>query len=305
MGHFGDRLVEAVRTRGNSICVGLDPRWERLPAEIRRTYGNTSLKAVAAAYQDFLQRVIDLAAPLVPVVKLQMAFFECCGPAGLAAMQNVIRHARHAGSLVILDGKRNDVPSTADAYAAAAFTGATFGDRTYRIWDADAVTINPYLGEDAVDPFMQAARREGGGVFVLVRTSNPGAGRFQDLECDGRAVYLHVAEAVANWAAGNPGQYGLGDVGAVVGATHPQELRQLRERHQNVWFLIPGYGAQGAATEQAAAGFRSDGLGAIINSSRGIISCFDPEEKQWESQVVLAIRRMSQSLREATPMGRL
>jgi orotidine-5'-phosphate decarboxylase len=302
--HFADRLAEACRQRGNSVCVGLDPRWEQLPEEIRRRHAGGDLTAVAGAFEEFSLRVLDVVAPLVPVVKPQMAFFEACGPAGLTALQNVLRRARALGLLTILDGKRNDIASTAEAYADAAFAGVPHGGTRQPIWDADALTVNPYLGRDAVEPFLRSARRDGRGVFVLVRTSNPGAGRFQDLICEGRPLFHHVAEAVGIWARENPGRCGLGDVGAVVGATHPTELAAVRQLLPDVVFLIPGYGAQGGTAADTAAGFRPDGLGAIVNSSRGITACFRPAEVAWEAAVEAATRTTIRALADATPMGR-
>jgi orotidine-5'-phosphate decarboxylase len=167
------------------------------------------------------------------------------------------------------------------------------------------LTINPYLGRDAVEPFLKSARRAGRGVFVLVRTSNAGAGQFQDLVCDGRPLYRHVAEAVQSWTRENLGADGLGDVGAVVGATHPAELAELRGLLPDVWFLVPGYGAQGGTAADTAAAFRSDGLGAIINSSRGIIAAFDPADKNWESAVERATRDTVTALCQATAMSQL
>src|SRR5438132_5492666 len=188
MAHFADRLASACRAKGNSVCVGLDPRWESLPDEIRQRHGGESLGAVARAYEEFCGRVIDLVAPLVPVVKPQSAFFEACGPAGMVALQRILAKARQRGLVTILDGKRNDIASTAAAYADAAFAGIELAGRLHPVWDADALTVNSYLGHDAVEPFLQSSRRSGRGVFVLVRTRNPGAGQFQDLLCDGRAL---------------------------------------------------------------------------------------------------------------------
>jgi len=178
MAHFADRLASACRAKGNSVCVGLDPRWESLPDEIRQRHGGESLGAVARAYEEFCCRVIDVVAPLVPVVKPQSAFFEACGPAGMVALQRILAKARQRGLITILDGKRNDIASTASAYADAGLGGIKMADRFHPVWDADALTVNPYLGRDAVEPFLESARRSGRGVFVLVRTSNRGAGQF-------------------------------------------------------------------------------------------------------------------------------
>jgi orotidine-5'-phosphate decarboxylase len=290
MQHFADRLAAVVRARGNPVCVGLDPRWESLPEEIRQRHGGDTLAAVAAAYEEFCGRVLDVVAPLVPVVKPQAAFFEACGPAGMEVLQRLLGKARDLGLLTILDGKRNDIASTATAYADAAFAGTPVAGRVHAVWQADAITINPYLGRDAVEPFLASARRGGGGVFVLVRTSNPGAGQFQDLECAGKPLYQHVGEAVAGWCHENLGQCGLGDVGAVVGATFPSELAALRKLLPEVPFLVPGFGVQGGTASDVAAAFRPDGLGAVVNSSRGILFPFHPTERNWEARVEAAAR---------------
>jgi orotidine-5'-phosphate decarboxylase len=296
MTHFADRLASAICARGTALCVGLDPRWESLPVEIRQRHGDGTLDGVARAYEEFSRRIIDVVAPLVPVVKPQAAFFEACGPAGMEALQNIVGYARKSGLLTVLDGKRNDIAATASAYADAAFAGVTVNDRIFPVWDADAVTVNPYLGRDAVEPFLQSARRSGRGVFVLVRTSNPGARQFQDLHCDGKPVFMHVAEAVGSWTRENVGECGYGDVGAVVGATYPEELAGLRRLIPNVVFLIPGFGAQGGAAADIRPAFDSHGLGAVVNSSRGIIFSFEPAEVAWEACVETAARRAIASL---------
>lgn len=303
--HFADRLLNACRQKGNAVCAGIDPRWDLLPLEIRRRYNGGTLDAMASAFEEFSLRVLDIVAPLVPVVKPQSAFFEACGPAGMLAQQRVLAKAKTLGLITILDNKRNDIASTAAAYADAALAGTLVDGKRHPVWGADALTINPYLGRDAVEPFLAAARQCDGGVFVLVRTSNKGAKQFQDLLCDGKPVYQHVAEAVGAWSAEHLGACGFGDVGAVVGATHPTELARVREWIPNVLFLVPGYGAQGGSGADTAAGFRPDGAGAIINSSRGIMASFKPDEAMWEEAIKRATRATIEDLRDVTPMGRL
>jgi orotidine-5'-phosphate decarboxylase len=294
--HFADRLADAICTKGTSLCVGLDPRWESLPAAIRARHGCEALDAVAAAFEEFCGRVLDLVAPIAPVVKPQSAFFEVCGAAGVAALQRLLRRARDLGLLTILDAKRNDIASTAAAYAEAAFAGSTFDGRVMAAFDADALTVNPYLGRDAIEPFLTSARRSNAGLFVLVRTSNPGAGLFQDLECRGKPLYRHVGEAVAAWAREHLGTCGFGDVGAVIGATYPSELAELRRAMPEVIFLVPGYGAQGGTAADVAAAFRDDGLGAVVSSSRGVMFPFKPDERDWESKIVAAAREAAAAL---------
>jgi orotidine-5'-phosphate decarboxylase len=305
MEHFADRLVAACRAKGNALCVGIDPRWESLPAEIRQRHGHGTLVAMASAFDEFAHRLLDVVAPLVPVIKPQSAFFEACGPAGMMALQRVLTQAREYGLVTILDSKRNDIASTATAYADAAFGGVMLGERRHPVWGADAITINPYLGRDAVEPFLASARQTGGGVFVLVRTSNKGAKQFQDLECQGKPLYQHVAEAVVAWTNENVGTCGLGDVGAVVGATHPAELAVVRDLIPQVIFLVPGYGAQGGDAGDVAAAFRPDGTGAVVNSSRGIMACFEPDDATWEEKVEAATKAAIADLAQHTPMARL
>lgn len=261
----------------------------------------------AAACLLFCRGVIDVVAPLVPVVKPQAAFFEQLGPPGMVALAEVIRHAAASGLLVVLDGKRNDIGSTAGAYAAG-----ILGPGGQSPWAADAVTVSPYLGGDSLEPFVSVARERGAGVFVLVKTSNPGGGMFQDLVCDGRPLYRYVAAEVERLAAETapPGRYGA--VGAVVGATYPEQLAELRAAMPHAWLLVPGYGAQGAGAADVAGAFDSRGFGAIVNNSRGILFAharppyaerFGPS--RWQEAVEAATRDMIDQLRSATPAGKL
>ncbi|MCS6866926.1 MAG: orotidine-5'-phosphate decarboxylase [Gemmataceae bacterium] len=297
MPSFADRLAEVVRTKG-PLCVGLDPRWEALPQALRPPRGSPlDLAAVAAVYRNFCQKVLELVQPWAGVVKPQAAFFEHCGPPGMAALADILRTARDMGFITILDAKRGDIASTATAYAEAALGGWTMDGQTFPVWNADALTINPYLGRDAVEPFLTAAQKAQRGVFVLVRTSNPGAGLFQDLLCDGQPLYRHVAAEVVKWNAPTVGCYGLGDVGAVVGATHPRELAELRAVMPAVWLLVPGYGAQGGTARDVQAAYRSDGLGAIVNSSRGVTFPFHPDDPEWETKIITAAQRAHAELK--------
>jgi orotidine-5'-phosphate decarboxylase len=305
MTHLADRLTAACRAKGNALCVGLDPRWDALPRDIRTRHANGTLAGVARAFEDFSLRVVDLVAPLVPVIKPQAAFFEMCGPDGMFALQRVLRRARERGLMMILDGKRNDIASTAAAYADAALSGVTIDGTTHPVWDADALTVNPYLGRDAVEPFLASARRSGRGVFVLVRTSNPGARQFQDLDCGGKPLFVRVAEAVRAWARESLGECDLGDTGAVVGATYPAELAALREAMPEVPILVPGYGAQGGGAADVAGAFRPDGTGAVVSSSRGITCSFPPDEPAWEKAITAATHAAIADLAAHTPMAAL
>jgi orotidine-5'-phosphate decarboxylase len=305
MEHFADRLAQAVRAKGNSLCVGLDPRWESLPSDLRSRHGGGTPETVAAAYEEFCLRVIDLVAPRVAVVKPQSAFFEACGPAGMIALAKVMHYARSLGLITIWDSKRNDIADTASAYAEAAFIGLRIDDNLHPIWNADAMTVNAYLGRDSVEPFLKCAAGAGRGVFIVVRTSNPGAKQFQDLESQGRPLFMHVAAAVGTWSAENLGKCGLGAVGAVAGATYPAEMAALRALLPHVIFLVPGFGSQGGAAADTAPAFRDDGLGAVVNSSRGITFSYPPSARDWEARIESATRAAIDSLTAATPMKSL
>lgn len=300
MSSFSDRLADAVHRRG-PLCVGIDPRWESLPLSIRRTYAGRGPVGAAKAFEVFSARVLDLTSPFAAVVKPQAAFFELAGPDGMRALQTFLQHARELGFITILDAKRGDIASTATAYADAAFGGYQTDGETFPVWNADALTVNPYLGRDAVEPFLSAAKKAERGVFVLVRTSNPGAGLFQDVVSDGKPLYWHVADEVVRWNASTVGPSGLGDVGAVVGATHPKELAELRAAMKEVWFLVPGYGAQGATAADVQAAYLPNGLGAIVNSSRGITFPFQPDDPDWESKIAAAARRAQAELKANGP----
>jgi orotidine-5'-phosphate decarboxylase len=297
MPSFSDRLADAVR-RSGPLCVGLDPRWEMLPKSIRdQTKPHPPEIRAAIAVNTFFARVLELVRPHSGVVKPQAAFFELLGTEGLNVLQILLRRARDLGFATILDAKRGDIASTAAAYADAAFAGCPLDADRFPVWDADALTINPYLGRDAVEPFLTAAKDAGRGVFVLVRTSNPGAGLFQDLVCDGKPVYRHVADEVVKWNAPTLGATGLGDVGAVVGATHPRELAELRAAMPGVWFLVPGYGAQGGTAADVKAAYLPDGLGAVVNSSRGVTFPFHPADPGWEAKVAAAAAKAAAELK--------
>ncbi|MED5401060.1 MAG: orotidine-5'-phosphate decarboxylase [Planctomycetota bacterium] len=308
--HYADRLDDAIRRKGTPALVGIDPRLDLLPAEVlerAQQAGGDRDQVAAAAFEEFCFRLIDVVAPLVPAVKPQAAFFEQYGPAGVAVLGRVIRQARKAGLLVICDGKRGDIGSTAEAYASAYLAGA---DPDAAPFAADALTVNPYLGADTLEPFVETAATRGGGLYVLVRTSNPGAGTFQDLLADGQPVYRHAARMVQELARSSMGDGGYGAIGAVVGATYPRELAELREAMPEVPLLVPGYGSQGAGAGDVAAAFGPDGLGALVNSSRGINFAYRREpfeqefgEPRWEEAVEAATRQMIADLAESTPAG--
>lgn len=312
MNHYTDRLHSLIAARKTPALVGLDPRLDQLPESVvsaarNRTADETT--AAASAFEEFCSRIIDVVASLVPAVKPQAAFFEQYGPAGCQALQSVIRKARQAGLIVICDAKRGDIGSTAEAYADAYLAGA---DPDAAVWGADALTVNPYLGKDTLEPFVRVARERGAGLYVLVRTSNPGASTFQDPESDGRKLYTRVAEVVESFNVDFRGECGYGAIGAVVGATYPAELTELRSAMPSTPLLVPGFGSQGAGASEVSGGFDSHGFGALINSSRGINFAyrrspyneqFAPDE--WERAVEAATRDMIRELADSTPAGQL
>jgi len=296
---FPDRLEQAVRERGNPVLVGLDPRANMLPEGILSSDQACDPTQVAAAYAEFCRGVIDVVAPLVPAVKPQMAFFEQVGPPAMAALAEVVAYAQEKGLLVILDGKRNDIGSTATAYAQG-----LLGAEGQSVWGGDALTVSPYLGDDSIEPFVETAAERGAGIFVLVKTSNPGGKTFQDLVADGRPLYRHVGAMVEQLAEKTAGDCGYGAVGAVVGATYPRQLVELREEMPHTWFLVPGFGSQGGTAADVAGAFDGMGMGAIVNNSRGIIfahSCSPYKERfgdsRWQEAVEAATLDMIEQLR--------
>ena len=238
---FGERLYSAVKQRGNPVLVGLDPRLAQLPGSLTDGVDPSDFVSAANAYRQFCCDVIDVVAPLVPAVKPQAAFFEQLGPAGMNALGAVIEHARRNQLIVILDGKRNDIGSTAKAYASA-YLGESSP------WKSDALTVSPYLGGDSLEPFVESCQSNDAGIFVLVKTSNPGGGHFQDVvDSDGKAIYQRVAEHVESLALATADSSGYGSVGSVVGATYPEQLVELRSAMPHAWILVPGFGAQGGS----------------------------------------------------------
>jgi orotidine-5'-phosphate decarboxylase len=266
---FGDRVAESVERKRSQLVVGLDPALDLLPVELR---GDAHLgrEHAAAAVVRFCRGIIDAVAPDVVGVKPQLAFFEALGADGIHAFEEVCAYARTAGLLVIADGKRADIGSTARAYAAA-YLEARAGEPPL----ADALTANPYMGRDALEPFLASARRDGGGVFCLVKTSNAGGAEVQDLVLsDGRKVWHQVAELVREWGADLVGEHGLSSVGAVVGATYPREVAQARRLLPQSVLLLPGIGAQGASPADVARAFTSGPASALVSVSRAVIYAY-------------------------------
>ena len=309
--HYATRLNAAIRLKQTPVLVGLDPRWDQLPPDVvahaRELYDDPVAQA-AAAFEEFCIRLIDVVAPLVPAVKPQSAFFEEWGPDGCLALNRVIRYARKQGLIVICDAKRGDIGTTAEAYARAYLAGA---DPLAAPWQADALTVNPYLGRDTLEPFVKVAAERGAGIYVLVKTSNPGSASFQDQVAGGTMIYQHVARVVEDLAQGTQ-EAGYGCIGAVVGATYPRELTELRAAMPHVPLLIPGYGSQGGAANDVAMAFQEDGLGAVVNNSRGINFAYKAKPyadefgpNRWEAAAEAATKQMIADLATHTSAGKL
>jgi orotidine-5'-phosphate decarboxylase len=286
--NFADRLGEAVEHKRTQLVVGLDPRVDLLPVELR---GEAVLgrAAAASAVARFCKGIIDAVGPYVVAVKPQCAFFEELGSDGVRALEEVCDYARSVGILVLVDAKRGDIASTARAYATAFLEPREDGTPL-----ADAVTASPYLGHDASEPFIAACRRHGAGVFFLVRTSNAGATEVQDATLsDGRMLWQYLAELVHEWGQPLVGERGLSSVGAVVGATHPRAVSQARKLMPQTPLLLPGVGAQGATPADVARAFTSGPASALVTASRSVIYAYRSSEDDWRTAAGSAAERLS------------
>lgn len=292
--NFADRLNKAIKDKGSAVCVGLDPRLAKIPSFIQEKAlkeNKNRFTAAAEALIEFNKGIIDAVHDLVPAVKPQVAFYEIFGEQGMRAYRETIEYAHEKGLIVIADVKRNDIGSTAEAYADSYLgTVDVFGEEK-SVFDADAVTITPYLGWDGIKPFAEKCAEYKKGMFILVKTSNPSSGDIQDLVmADGRTIYEIMGMLVESWGAGDIGESGYNPIGAVVGATYPDQAAKLREIMPNSIFLVPGYGAQGGGAQDVKPCFNSGGLGAIVNSSRGIIFAYEKSDNYNEDQYAEAAR---------------
>ena len=291
--NFADRLTEAVLQKENPSVIGLDPDLGRFPSEYAAAHDPAASRAEkAAAMVAYLTEVIEIVAPHVPAVKPQSAFFEVLGADGAQAWETIVERARAAGLLVIGDAKRGDIGSTASAYATGLLEGSCEADRAHV---CDALTVNPYLGSDAMQPFLDACAKVDAGLFVLVRTSNPSSSEFQ---LQGEPPLMErVARAVDQWGANLVGNSGLSSVGAVVGATHPEVFVEMRALMPKTLFLLPGYGAQGGTASGLAPAFTEGLRGAIVNSSRGILYAYQKSDaKDWRDATRAATLAMKDDL---------
>ncbi len=275
-----NKLVQKIKGTGAPIVAGLDPMLSYIPEPILKKafaeYGET-LEGAAEAIWQFNKEIIDNICDLIPAVKPQIAMYEQFGVEGLKAFQKTVNYCKEKDLVVIGDVKRGDIGSTSAAYATAHLGKVTVGEKRLSAFDEDFATVNPYLGSDGVKPFIEVCKKEKKGIFVLVKTSNPSSGEFQDRLIDGRPLYEYVGEKVDEW-----GKECMGDsysyVGAVVGATYPEMGKILRKIMPKAYILVPGYGAQGGKGADLVHFFNEDGLGAIVNSSRGIIAAWQQEK---------------------------
>ncbi len=295
-----DRLIDSIGKKENPTVVGLDPTWEMIPGHIKdemvEKFGKTP-KAVSEMFFKFNKLIIDGISDIVPAVKPQIAMYEKYGIDGIDAYIRTIDYAHSKELQIIGDIKRGDISSTAAAYAAH-ISGTEIDGENFDLWREDFITVNPYLGYDGIKPFIEAGEKNKRGIFVLVKTSNPSSSQLQDLYCGEETIYEKVAKLVNEWGSVAMGQKGFSRVGAVVGATHPEQGKKLRGIMKNIFFLVPGYGAQGGTGADLKGFFDKDGNGCIINSSRGIIAAYKKNEKYGDKHFAEAARDASIAMKK-------
>ncbi|HJB17729.1 MAG TPA: orotidine-5'-phosphate decarboxylase [Candidatus Bariatricus faecipullorum] len=306
-----NRLVENIRKTGAPIVVGLDPMLGYVPEQVKKKafeeYGET-LEGAAEAIWQFNREIVDKTWDLIPAVKPQIAMYEQFGIPGLQAFQKTVDYCKEKGLVVIGDIKRGDIGSTSAAYAVGHLGKVQVGSKTYAPFDEDFATVNPYLGSDGVKPFIEVCKEEKKGLFILVKTSNPSSGEFQDRLIDGRPLYELVGEKVAQWGEDHMGEE-YSYIGAVVGATYPEMGKVLRKIMPKAYILVPGYGAQGGKGKDLVHFFNEDGLGAIVNSSRGIIAAYKQEayasygEEHFGEAARAAVEAMKLDISQALEAG--
>ena len=268
-----DQLIEQIIQMQNPTCVGLDTLFDYLPDEMKA--GAKTFEDAAERIVEFNKTLIDNVRDIVPSVKVQIAYYEMYGVAGMKAYEETLKYAAEKGLIVIADAKRNDIGSTASCYAKTFLGETEVNGNAYKPFPADYVTVNGYLGTDGIAPFVEQCEKNDKGIFVLVKTSNPSSGELQNLVLEnGKPVYEYMGGLVEKWGESTIGKYGYSAVGAVVGATHPTEAARLREVLPHTFFLIPGYGAQGGNAEMLKSCFGANGLGGVVNNSRGLLCAY-------------------------------
>ncbi len=268
-----DRLIEKIIDLQNPTCVGLDTLFDYLPDEMKA--GVTTFEGVAERVFEFNKKLIDTLRDVIPSVKVQIAYYEMYGVAGMKAYEETLKYAAEKDLVVIADAKRNDIGSTAACYAKTFLGETAVNGNALRAFPSDYVTVNAYLGTDGIAPFVEECEKTEKGIFALVKTSNPSGAEVQNLILEnGKPMYEHMGDLVEKWGESTVGKYGYSAVGAVVGATHPTEAARLRETMPHTFFLIPGYGAQGGNAQMLKSCFKADGLGGVVNNSRGILCAY-------------------------------
>ena len=272
-----DRLINKIKETNNPTVMGLDPRFDMIPKCVTDKYEKT-LEGVSKAILEYNKALIDETYDIIPAVKPQIAFYEMFGIPGMEAFKETCKYAKEKGMIVIADIKRGDIGSTAQGYSNAFLGKTKIGDKEESIFDVDFVTVNPYMGTNCVKPFIEDCKKYDKGIFILVKTSNPSSGELQDLKLEnGQEVYMQVANLVEKWGEDLIGEYGYSSIAAVVGATYPEQLEQIRKEAPHTYFLIPGYGAQGGKANDIALGFDKNGLGGIVNASRSLMCAYKSE----------------------------
>ena len=296
-----DILIEKIKQTNNPTVMGLDPRYEMIPEFIRKKY-DESLEGVSKAIIEFNKKLIDATYDIIPAVKPQIAFYEMYGLEGMKAFEETCKYAKEKGMIVIADIKRGDIGTTAQAYSNAFLGKTKIGDKEQSIYDVDFVTINPYMGIDSIKPFIEDCKKYNKGVFVLVKTSNLSSGDLQDVKLEnGEEVYIKVAKLLEEWGKDLIGEYEYSSVSAVVGATYPKQLEEIRKVANHTYFLIPGYGAQGGKAQDIAYGFDKNGLGGIVNASRSLMCAYKSDlwkEKYTEKEFEKATREEAIRMRD-------
>ena len=284
MKNIMDRLIDKIKQTNNPTVMGLDPRYEILPECIKEKY-EENLEGASKAILEFNKALIDATYDIIPAIKPQIAFYEMYGLPGMKVFEETCKYAREKEMFVIADIKRGDIGTTAQAYSNAFLGKTKIGNIEQSIYDVDFVTLNPYMGTDSIRPFIEDCKKYNKGAFVLVKTSNQSSGELQDLKLESREeVYIKVAKLVEKWGNDLIGEYGYSSISAVVGATYPKQLQELRNIAQHTFFLIPGYGAQGGKAEDIALGFDKDKVGGIVNSSRGLMCAYKSD--LWKDKYV-------------------
>ena len=269
-----DRLIDKIKETNNPTVIGLDPRYELLPKCVLEKYPNT-LDGISKAILEYNKALIDETYDIIPAIKPQIAFYEMFGIPGMIAFEETCKYAKEKEMIVIADIKRGDIGSTAQGYSNAYLGKTKIAETEQSVFDVDFITVNPYLGTDCIKPFVEDCKRYNKGIFILVKTSNPSSGELQDKKMEnGQEIYKEVAKLVEKWGEELRGENGYSSISAVVGATYPKQLEEIRKIAMHTYFLIPGYGAQGGKAEDIALGFDKNGLGGIVNASRSLMCAY-------------------------------